>query len=678
MRKTLIIIFFIFFACSKEDSTADNNSQALISSLNAQISALNAQISAMNSEISALQSQVAENSNLESQINDVQSQLNAAQVALEESNSLLSQKTLDLEDAQNTIIGLVDIIDNLNREFALIELSIVLWIQRAAGFYEFEYYENNVYVGTFSWEIGLTENNDIIWNSYYLSGNCYVKNSNASFGADVQFYFTEVSFDDLGVGAYNVDGVTVGLPDYDKVVLVESYTIDLNGGLEVMLSAYDMNQNLIRTIVNDGGSLDKKTKSQLVYDFCLNNGISGSTNNQDSSEDTENQETSDNGGGSSTDNSNSSTETDNSNETTEIDQSSGDGSDSTPVVELGNIYLDTNGLTIKATADAQVGDQEAINGNIYTVVDETQLRDMIKNEENITYVVTSKITSMYQFFLKINSSSQLTDEYYEGPYNIIGDISSWDVSNVTNMENMFWKSNYINQDISSWDVGSVTNMKQMFRDSTFDGDISSWDVGSVTNMKQMFRDSTFDGDISNWDVSNVTNMSGMFEGAPFNQDISNWDVSSVTNMSAMFFKNLYFNQDIGNWDVSNVRLMSSMFRRAFSFNQDLTNWDVSNVTGMGWMFMDASNFNSAIDTWDVSNVDLMQGMFLNAASFGRILSTWDVSNVTNMSYMFKDTSYGLNLSSWNVNNVNDCTGFSEGNTVWLSPNKPGFTNCSPG
>ncbi len=292
MRKTLIIIFFIFFACSKEDSTADNNSQALISSLNAQISALNAQISAMNSEISALQSQVAENSNLESQINDVQSQLNAAQVALEESNSLLSQKTLDLEDAQNTIIGLVDIIDNLNREFALIELSIVLWIQRAAGFYEFEYYENNVYVGTFSWEIGLTENNDIIWNSYYLSGNCYVKNSNASFGADVQFYFTEVSFDDLGVGAYNVDGVTVGLPDYDKVVLVESYTIDLNGGLEVMLSAYDMNQNLIRTIVNDGGSLDKKTKSQLVYDFCLNNGISGSTNNQESNDDTENQETS--------------------------------------------------------------------------------------------------------------------------------------------------------------------------------------------------------------------------------------------------------------------------------------------------------------------------------------------------------------------------------------------------
>jgi surface protein len=628
MKKLLLLSLLILFSCSKEDSGLDSSNQALITSLNAQISALNAQISAMNSEISALQSQVAENSSLESQINDVISQLNEAQDALEESNSLLSQKTLDLEDAQNTIIGLVDIIDSLDREFALIELSIVLWIQRAAGFYEFEYYENNVYVGTFSWEIGLTDNNDIIWNSYYLSGNCYVKNTNASFGDDVQFYFTAVSFDDLGIGAFNVDGEAVGLPDYDKVVLVESYTIDTSGGLEVLLSAYDMNQNLIRTIVNDGSSLEKKTKSQLVYSFCSNNGISGSTNNQDSSDDTENQETSDNGGGSSTDNSNSSTETDNSNETTETDQSSGNGSDSTPVVELGNIYLDANGLTIKATADAQVGDQEAINGNIYTVVDETQLRDMIKNEENITYVVTSKITSMYQLFLKINSSSQLTDEYYEGPYNIIGDISSWDVSNVTNMENMFWKSYYINQDISSWDVGSVTNMRQMFRDSTFDGDIS------------------------NWDVSNVTGMSGMFEGAPFNQDISNWDVSNVTGMSAMFFKNLYFNQDIGNWDVSNVRLMSSMFRRAFSFSQDLTNWDVSNVTGMGWMFMDASNFNSAIDTWDVSNV-------------------------TNMSYMFKDTSYELNLSSWNVNNVNDCSGFSEGNTVWVSSNKPGFTNCNP-
>jgi surface protein len=38
------------------------------------------------------------------------------------------------------------------------------------------------------------------------------------------------------------------------------------------------------------------------------------------------------------------------------------------------------------------------------------------------------------------------------------DISSWDVSNVTNMNYMFASGSSFNQDISSWDVSNVTNM----------------------------------------------------------------------------------------------------------------------------------------------------------------------------------------------------------------------------
>jgi surface protein len=50
--------------------------------------------------------------------------------------------------------------------------------------------------------------------------------------------------------------------------------------------------------------------------------------------------------------------------------------------------------------------------------------------------------------------------------------------------------------------------------SSFNGDISSWDVSNVTNMSDMFFQATsFNGDISNWDVSNVTNMSEMFQYA---------------------------------------------------------------------------------------------------------------------------------------------------------------------
>jgi surface protein len=61
----------------------------------------------------------------------------------------------------------------------------------------------------------------------------------------------------------------------------------------------------------------------------------------------------------------------------------------------------------------------------------------------------------------------------------------------------------------------------MFSFSEFNGDISRWDVSNVTNMMHMFSwCKNFNGNISNWDVSNVTNMQGMFSDSKFNGDIS--------------------------------------------------------------------------------------------------------------------------------------------------------------
>ena len=77
----------------------------------------------------------------------------------------------------------------------------------------------------------------------------------------------------------------------------------------------------------------------------------------------------------------------------------------------------------------------------------------------------------------------------------------------------------------------------MFDESLYtgkNGDISDWDVSNVTNMTCMFYDSKFNGDISNWDVSNVTSMQLMFFNSKFNSDISSWDVSNVTDMYNMF------------------------------------------------------------------------------------------------------------------------------------------------
>ena len=81
------------------------------------------------------------------------------------------------------------------------------------------------------------------------------------------------------------------------------------------------------------------------------------------------------------------------------------------------------------------------------------------------------------------------------------------MGNVQNMNGMFLthssKTAVFNQDISSWNVSSVTNMGSMFYGTTaFNQDISSWDTSSVTNMISMFRDATaFDQNLNAWDVS---------------------------------------------------------------------------------------------------------------------------------------------------------------------------------
>jgi uncharacterized protein (TIGR02145 family) len=160
------------------------------------------------------------------------------------------------------------------------------------------------------------------------------------------------------------------------------------------------------------------------------------------------------------------------------------------------------------------------------------------------------------------------------------------------------------------------DMSWMFQSAIiFNGDISSWDVSSVTDMSHLFAVSTFNGDISSWDVSSVTDMGAMFENTDsFNNDISSWDVSSVTRMVYTFQDASSFNGDLSSWDVSSVTDMYSMFYEATSFNGDLSSWDVSNVTKMSQMFLDASSFNGDLSAWDVSSVTDMYYMFNGAAA----------------------------------------------------------------
>jgi len=62
------------------------------------------------------------------------------------------------------------------------------------------------------------------------------------------------------------------------------------------------------------------------------------------------------------------------------------------------IYLDENGITIKASKEAVIGEEYELNGENYKVVDEEMLREMVMNGEDVTKVVTSRITNMEDMF----------------------------------------------------------------------------------------------------------------------------------------------------------------------------------------------------------------------------------------------------------------------------------------
>jgi surface protein len=227
-------------------------------------------------------------------------------------------------------------------------------------------------------------------------------------------------------------------------------------------------------------------------------------------------------------------------------------------------------------------------------------------------------------------------------------IGEWDVSNVTDMKNLFNGFTTFNEPLDQWDVGHVTDMSGMFKKCTsFNQPLNDWNVKviNVENMSNMFNGCrTFNQPLDQWDVSNVTDMSNMFYGCrAFNGDLNDWHekLINVVNMSNMFSGCITFNNPLDQWSVNNVRDMSGMFQLCESFNQPLDQWTVNNVVNMSYMFSGCRTFNQPLDQWNIGRVNNMSNMFNGCTTFNKDLSNWNVSNINTLN-MFTNTAMSQN------------------------------------
>ena len=120
-------------------------------------------------------------------------------------------------------------------------------------------------------------------------------------------------------------------------------------------------------------------------------------------------------------------------------------------------------------------------------------------------------------FVETAELASETIEYNDGFYSP-KNLSNWDMSSAVDLSEMFKDCLWLIETISlkNWGdkLGNVRDASGMFEGCTeYDDDLSSWNVSSFTMIDNMFKDChTFDGDLSSWSMPNLISCSGFIRG----------------------------------------------------------------------------------------------------------------------------------------------------------------------
>ncbi|WP_299891001.1 BspA family leucine-rich repeat surface protein [uncultured Lacinutrix sp.] len=282
-------------------------------------------------------------------------------------------------------------------------------------------------------------------------------------------------------------------------------------------------------------------------------------------------------------------------------------------------------------------------------------------------------------------------------------FNNWDVSNVSNMINMFNNAFSFNQNIDNWDITSLDNASSMFGGVTlstenYDALLIGWSTQEVgegpipSNVNFNAGNSRYcNGEIErarlmtnfSWSIDDGQQDPTCVNPEPF---ITTWntDVSGTSNTSTILiptFPGEVYNYTVlwgdGTLDegltgnafhdyttpgVYEVKIYGDFPRIYFEAFIDpsgpekileVNQWGNIQWSSMHYAFSKCKNLTvNATDVPDLSNVDNMSYMFNEAELFNTDINSWDVSNVTYMDGVFLGArSFNQDISSWDVSNV---------------------------
>ena len=257
------------------------------------------------------------------------------------------------------------------------------------------------------------------------------------------------------------------------------------------------------------------------------------------------------------------------------------------------------------------------------------------------------------------------------------DATGFDVSRVTNMENMFSGSKITGTlDLTGWDVRRVEGASSMFHG--FVGNVIMPDmqwkrIGSMDSgsLSEMFYAHSGALEVPNWSFGREVWIDSLFRAGKGSINAANWNLDGVESATDLFRLSGGDSQpmtiNISGWHSKTLTRATTFFAYSSSIREiDVSNWDMPALENVAEFIGASSDLERVIglDTWDVSNITNLSMFFYACRSLYDIgdISQWDTSNVTNMQNMFYSTAIrDFDLSGWDVSNVTNFGGMFQQN-----------------